>query len=120
MDKYSGNRGAFKDRGFWLQSFNGGGYAVDRITRGSGYVPNLSVSMLGGIQSDLLRKFATDSVDDGLLQRLFPIVLRSATLGRNEHADVDDYSDLVDCLYALEPPSLTGGKLRACPDRAVL
>ena len=24
MDKYSGHRGAAKDRGFWLQSYNGG------------------------------------------------------------------------------------------------
>jgi hypothetical protein len=40
--------------------------------------------MLGGIQPEPLRKIAGDSVDDGLLQRLFPIMLRSATMGRDE------------------------------------
>jgi hypothetical protein len=50
MDKYSGGRGANKDRGFWLQSFNGGPYGYNRISRGSGIVPNLAASMLGGIQ----------------------------------------------------------------------
>src|SRR5262249_14429481 len=38
MDKYSGNRGAAKDRGFWMQSFNGGSYAVNRIGRGAGII----------------------------------------------------------------------------------
>ena len=45
MDKYSGGRGAAKDRGFWLQSFNGGSYSVNRIGRGSVFIENLSVSI---------------------------------------------------------------------------
>jgi hypothetical protein len=48
MDKYSG-RGAAKDRAFWLQSFHGGPYAVNRIARGVAMIENLSVSLLGGI-----------------------------------------------------------------------
>ncbi len=48
MDKYSGSRGGAKDRGFWLQSWNGGSYAFNRVGRGVGIIPNLSVSMLGG------------------------------------------------------------------------
>jgi hypothetical protein len=31
-----------------------------------------------------MRKLAADTVDDGLLQRLIPIILRSAALGRDE------------------------------------
>jgi len=46
MDKY-GNRGAAKDRGFWMQSFNGGGYAVNRIGRGAGIISNLSICIAG-------------------------------------------------------------------------
>ena len=42
-------RGAAKDRGFWLQAFNGGPYTVNRISRGSILIENLSVSLLGGI-----------------------------------------------------------------------
>ena len=44
MDKYSSARGAAKDRAFWLQSYNGGPYTVNRIGRGSLLIPNLSVS----------------------------------------------------------------------------
>ena len=54
-----------KDRGFWLQAFNGGPYIVDRISRKSGLIPNLSVSLLGGIQPEPLRRIADEAVDDG-------------------------------------------------------
>jgi hypothetical protein len=74
MDKYSG-RGAAADRAFWLQAFHGGSYPVNRIKRGAFLIPNLSVSLLGGIQPDPARKIADDTIDDGLLQRLIPIVL---------------------------------------------
>jgi hypothetical protein len=97
MDAYSGGRGAAKDRGFWLRSFDGGHYAVDRIARGSGYIDNLSVCLLGGIQPEPIRKLAAEAQDDGLLQRLFPIVVRPATAGRDEPAPpvAREYADLV-------------------------
>ncbi len=105
MDKYSGARGSAKDRGFWLQSFNGGAYALNRIGRGSGYIDNLSVSMLGGIQPDPLRKIAAESVDDGLLQRLFPIVLGPASLGQDKPMPdvVRTYGLLVEALTQVRP-----------------
>lgn len=83
MDKYSPGKGGAADRGFWLKSFNGGAYSVNRIARGAIFVPNLSVGLLGGIQPEPLRKLAGDSVDDGLIQRFIPVVLRPATLGRD-------------------------------------
>jgi hypothetical protein len=60
MDKYSGHRGAAKDRGFWLQAYNGGTYGFHRVTRGSGLIENLSISLIGGIQPDPMRKLAAD------------------------------------------------------------
>jgi hypothetical protein len=81
MEKYSSGRGAAKDRGFWLQSFNGGPYTVNRIGRGAVLIENLSVSLLGGIQPEPIRALAADAHDDGLLQRLFPIVLGAAGAG---------------------------------------
>jgi hypothetical protein len=75
MDKYSG-RGANKDRGFWLQAFHGGPYALNRVARGVAMIENLSVSLLGGIQPEPIRAIAAETIDDGLLQRLIPIVLR--------------------------------------------
>jgi hypothetical protein len=82
MDKYSG-RGANKDRGFWLQSFHGGPYALNRIARGATMIENLSVSLLGGIQPEPIRAIATETIDDGLLQRLIPIVLRRGRAGKD-------------------------------------
>ena len=111
MPKYNSGRGAAKDRGFWLQSWNGGAYAVNRITRDSYLIENLSVSVLGGIQPDLIRKAADESHDDGLIQRLLPIVVRPGTAGRDEptHETVDAYEDLIERLHRLEPTFAVGG-----------
>src|SRR5262249_45586925 len=76
MDKYTSGRGAGADRGFWLQAYNGHAYSYNRVKRGSGFVEHLSVSVLGGIQPEAMRKLVEDSVDDGLIQRLVPIMLR--------------------------------------------
>jgi hypothetical protein len=107
MDKYAGHRGAAKDRGFWLQAFHGGPYAINRITRGAALVPNLSISLLGGIQPEPIRKVAEDAVDDGLLQRLLPIVLRPGVLGKDEptsYAAGQRYDNLIEQLHLREPP----------------
>jgi hypothetical protein len=107
MDKYAGHRGAAKDRGFWLQAFHGGPYAINRITRGAGLIENLSVSLLGGIQPDPMRKVAADTVDDGLLQRLIPIVLRRGSLGKDlpaAHAAGRHYDELIEQLHHRTPP----------------
>ncbi|MCR9148231.1 MAG: YfjI family protein [Rhodobacteraceae bacterium] len=110
MDKYNGGKGAQADRAFWLRSYDGGQFAVNRVGRGAAIIENLSVSMLGGIQPEPLRKVAGDSVDDGLLQRLFPIMLRSATMGRDEPMPPvnDEYKTLIENLRRLTPPGFCG------------
>lgn len=84
MDKYSGAKGADKDRAFWLKAWNGGPYTVNRVTRGLTHIENLSVSLLGGIQPDKIRKTIKEAQDDGLIQRLFPIVLKPSNVGKDE------------------------------------
>lgn len=105
MDRYNGSKGASSDRAFWLRAFNGGEYALDRVARGSGIIENLSVSLLGGIQPEPLRKIAGDSVDDGLLQRLFPVMLRNATQGHDSPTPPIStrYRALVEALNTLVP-----------------
>jgi hypothetical protein len=100
MDKYSGYRGAAKDRGFWLQSYNGGQYALNRITRGVGIIPNLSVSLLGGIQPDVIRQLSGETYDDGFLQRMLLIVMRPASVGTaTSRPDVSmGYTELIERL----------------------
>jgi Protein of unknown function (DUF3987) len=106
MDKYSGHRGAAKDRGFWLQSYNGGEYSFNRINRGCGLIPNLSVSLLGGIQPDVIRKLSSDSHDDGFLQRMLLIMMGPATLGQNAASPsvLKDYAELIERLTKLQTP----------------
>jgi hypothetical protein len=107
MDKYSGKGGAAKDRGFWLEAYNGGPYALNRIGRGVSIIPNLSVCVLGGIQPEVIRKLSADSYDDGFLQRMLLIVLRPAVVGQDSPTPpvVDEYENLVDAqLIELSPP----------------
>lgn len=111
MDRYNGGKAAQADRAFWLRSFNGGEFALNRVSRGAAIIENLSVSMLGGIQPEPLRKIAGDAVDDGLLQRLFPISLRSASVGVDEPMPPvnEEYRSLISSLRAARLVSDTGG-----------
>lgn len=101
MDRYNTKGGG--DRAFWLKAFNGGTYNLNRIGRGAKQIHNLSISLLGGIQPEPMRKFASESVDDGLLQRMLPVILRPSTVGIDVAQDqvADAYNQLVADLYGL-------------------
>ena len=67
------------DRAFYLEAWNGtGSYDTDRIGRGYIAIPNLCLSIFGGIQPDKLTAYleqATHALgNDGLLQRLQVLV----------------------------------------------
>lgn len=68
QNRYSGNG---SDRPFWLQAFGARSYIVDRVkNRGrQKLIPRLSVSVVGGIQPDLLDKALLNGADDGLSGR---------------------------------------------------
>jgi hypothetical protein len=63
------------ERAFYLQAWNGdAGFTVDRIGRGSVYVPAACVSLFGNIQPARLRSYLSEVIaggpnDDGLFQR---------------------------------------------------
>jgi hypothetical protein len=79
MEKYRTARGASADRGFWLQAYDGGSYAIDRVGRGEIYIRNLSVSLIGGIQPAKLAELH-GLTSDGLLQRFVPVMMRASSL----------------------------------------
>jgi len=63
------------DRAFFLEAWQGSGsHYVDRIGRGSQYVPALAASVLGGIQPCKLEPLVSGSAGDGFLPR-FQILL---------------------------------------------
>jgi hypothetical protein len=110
MERYGTGKGASADRSFWLTAYNGGSYSVNRVGRGVVSIPNLSVSMLGGVQPDAIKRIAADSADDGLLQRLFPICMGTATVGRDvpPAAAVGQYGGMVRDLYKTRRPLMGG------------
>lgn len=77
-DAYRGDKGS-KDRGEWLRLFDGGPHQVDRIKRGSFFVPNWGCSILGATTFDGLRRHAKDLPTDGLIQRFLPVIVRRVT-----------------------------------------
>lgn len=105
MDAYSGGKAGGKDRAHWLEAYNGGGRTVDRVMRGSINIPNWSVSMIGGIQPDAIRRIAQNMTDDGLMQRFMIVVGRNAKeYDRQEDTAAHNaYRDLVDHLNAVQP-----------------
>lgn len=105
MDAYSGSKAASKDRAHWLESYNGGGRIVDRIGRGSINIPNWSVSMIGGIQPDAIKRIAKNMVDDGLMQRFMVVIGGNGQeYDRPENTQAHDaFQTLVRALFAIAP-----------------
>ncbi|RTE92812.1 DUF3987 domain-containing protein [Bradyrhizobium sp. LVM 105] len=81
MDAYR-SKGS-KDRALWLEAKEGAPYRVDRQGRGSVEAPSLAVSIIGGIQDDLIARLAPDLATDGLLQRFALIAIRQLGLGED-------------------------------------
>ena len=109
MERYGGtNRGASTDRAFWLQAYDGGGWLVDRIKRGETLVPNLSVSVAGGIQPSRLAELR-GLTSDGLLQRFIPTMLQAPRFPKDAATDgpFSNYAILTRGLIAIGPRDFT-------------
>jgi hypothetical protein len=67
------------ERTFYLEGWNGyGSFDTDRIKRGTIFIPNLCISIFGGIQPDKLIVYLEQASkalsNDGLLQRFQMLV----------------------------------------------
>ena len=79
MDRYS-NGG---DRPFWLESFGGRSFTVDRKNSPEPIaVDHLTISVLGGTQPDKLESLLVNSDDDGLLARFLTVYPNHVPLSR--------------------------------------
>ena len=73
-------QGRESERPFFLEAWNGdGSYTVDRIGRGTLYVPHLCISVFGAVQPAKLERYLGDAVvggfnDDGFAQRFQVLV----------------------------------------------
>lgn len=85
-------QGREMDKAFYLEGWRGSGaFEIDRIGRGSSYIPALCVSILGGIQPGPLSSYVHEATrggqgDDGLLQR-FQLLVWPDPPGSWHHVD---------------------------------
>lgn len=71
------------DRPFWVESYGGRPHVVDRVKNDEPLVvPFLAVSIIGGVQPDLLAKFLTSGDDDGLASRFLFVWPESVPFAR--------------------------------------
>jgi hypothetical protein len=104
MERYGQTGRAMADRSFWLQTYNGGPYIYDRVGRGSAHLDNISMTLLGGIQPDLMRKVSSACTDDGLIQRLMPVMIGPSALAVDDPkaaSEMRDFDVLIAQLIAL-------------------
>jgi len=66
FNRYSRGEG---DRQFFLESYSGGAYTVDRIGRGTLYIPDLYANIIGGAQPDKACDIFGEGTDDGFAAR---------------------------------------------------
>jgi Protein of unknown function (DUF3987)/Primase C terminal 2 (PriCT-2) len=106
MEKYGNSKAGMADRAFWLKAHDGGSHGYDRIGRGSIFINNLSVSMIGGIQPRRLAELK-GLTSDGLLQRFIPTVMGPAHFTIDRPTNTDAYDRLMLRLIEAEPDLLT-------------
>ncbi|KZY86761.1 hypothetical protein A3743_16310 [Oleiphilus sp. HI0072] len=87
MDAYKNGAGG-KDKAAWLEAYNGGPKAIDRINRGSTFVDNWSACVIGGIQPSVIQSYAHTSNHDGMLQRFILVQAGVAPLGTDRPPNV--------------------------------
>ncbi len=75
IDAYRDGAGT-KGRGDWLQMYDGGPHQVDRVKRGSIFVPNWSCGVLAAATPAGLRAQLRQLPDDGLIHRFLVVLLK--------------------------------------------
>jgi hypothetical protein len=89
--------GRQSDRPFYLMSWNGNiPWTIDRATKAQVRIPNLCVSIIGGMQPDTLRRYVLDAgedLNDGLIQRFQLMVYLDKQDLQNDPDGIDDDED---------------------------
>lgn len=112
MDQYRSG-GIGRDRGEWLRLFDGGPHSIERIKRGTVFLPNWAASILTATTPAAMRRLARNLPEDGLIQRFIVVVARRQRIvATPERAEVEaqrtQYAELLRRLYALTPRARNG------------
>ncbi|MCZ4366635.1 DUF3987 domain-containing protein [Sulfitobacter dubius] len=112
FDVYSGGNGG-KDRAFWLSAYNSQSAIKDRAGDDEGplRVDTLAVTIMGGIQDDVIAKDFSKTKADGFLARfLFVKGEKRKVIDRKPDRDaIKAYVSLVGTLAAMEVAEEKGG-----------
>lgn len=106
FDQYKGGKGG--DTAHWLTMHGARDLLVDRKSGGTTYIPRAALSLTGGIQPEIFRKaLAREHFEDGLAARILPCMPprkpKRWTDSEVSKALSDEYANLVEALYLLEP-----------------
>lgn len=111
LDAYRANKSAVgKDAAFWLSAKQGDSYEKDRVSTGALRADCHAVSIIGGIQPDVIRKVGHEMSGNGMMQRMLMHNMGAraepedrmpdAAAGGRVHA-------VAERLYGLEPDEFT-------------
>ena len=92
-------------RSFYLEGFNGNGsYTFDRMTRGTVFIENHCLSLVGGIQPDKLEHYLSHVIkglnNDGLMQR-FSLLVYPNPLPNTKEKDLPVNKEIRDIVYRI-------------------
>jgi hypothetical protein len=79
MDQYKSG-GIGKDRGEWLRLFDGGPHSIERVKRGSIFIPNWGVSILTATTPAAMGRLTKHLPEDGLIQRFIIVLAQRQTI----------------------------------------
>lgn len=109
LGQYSG--AAKAEGAFYLMAYNSGSFDGHRAGWDF-YIERLQIGVLGGVQPDVIRDQMKDRTEDGLTQRMIPIVLGPAGEGHDNKplpAGVRDrYAKAIEQLTGIKPGTANG------------
>jgi hypothetical protein len=112
LDQYRSNGGMDRDRGEWLRLFDGGPHSIERVKRGSVYVPNWGASIITTTTPAALKKLSKHLPEDGLIQRFLTFIVGDRAVGDDSIGGIDAARDryvaTVRRLFALRARSHKG------------
>ena len=106
MDAYKSG-GKSVDRPVWLEAYNGGSQQIDRIGRGHLNIENFSVTLIGGIQPQVIETLRKSTDEDGLWQRFIIVKVRKAVAEQDRVPDEEAarvYEQILRTLSDIKPP----------------
>lgn len=113
----TGKGDAAKNRGAWLQLYDGGPYQIDRIGRKSYEVPNWGASVLTATTPSSLAEHMKHLPEDGLIQRFIPVILAARDYDADGDASAAQDLWYRALAYVFEMPPAT---VRFSPEAKVL